>query len=542
MRQHTKLLLILSLSFLVAILLTAASEYHSARREVMVDLQREAESIRGVLMATRRVYHHQFLESGIPLNDDTIGFLPAHAMNRISEDFEAWVDTGVTFNNVSDQPRNPDNLADSVEMEGIAFFKKNPSEEKRFVPFTTEEGEEFYHYSRPIWVEKYCLKCHGKRQDAPPTVQARYENAYDYKVGDLRGIMSIKLPSGLAQDRAMSAAWQSFWAYFATFTIVFVLVYWLLIRYTVRRLRKLEDGVHHLADGNFDYVTGIQGSDEVARVASVFDKMVKKLGERAAALDVSQLELGRANQAKSEFLANMSHELRTPLNAVIGFSEGLLERTHRHPLNDHQIDRLRKIKRSGKHLLFLINSTLDISKVESGNVEVETSSFDLRLLAGEVGDITEGAFKEKTNVRFHLEVDENLPPIHSDREKVKQVLINLVTNALKFTDRGDVTLRIRHADDSFLMSVQDTGVGIPADEVDKIFDKFYQIRRASPSSVKGTGLGLSICEMFAELLGASLNVDSVVGVGSTFTLCAPSYVIVNEPIRTYTLNENLVTS
>ncbi len=282
-------------------------------------------------------------------------------------------------------------------------------------------------------------------------------------------------------------------------------------------------------------------SQDLAQTHSLLKVQAEDISRKADALALSQEELGRANQAKSDFLANMSHELRTPLNAVIGFSEGLLERTDRHPLNDHQIDRLGKINKSGHHLLSLINGILDISKVEAGKVEVETSSFDLRLLAAEVADITEGAFREKSSVHFHLKVDENLPPLRSDREKIKQVLINLMGNALKFTERGEVTVRIQHVEDRFYMSVQDTGVGIPANQVDKVFDKFHQIRQASPNSIKGTGLGLSICKLFADLLGATLSVDSAVGVGSTFTLCVPASITASEQTHHDKLNENLVT-
>ena len=288
MKLQTKLLLILVPIFLVAVLLTVALDYRAAKHAALSDLKREADNVRGVLMATRRVYHRQFLESGLPLNDHTIGFLPAHAMSRISVDFDEWSDSGLTFSNVSDRPRNPENQADAVEMESIAFYRDNPVSEERFVPFESEDGESYYHYSRPIRVEQYCLKCHGRQEDAPPTIQGRYDNAYDYEIGDLRGILSIKLPGAIADARAMASVKRTLWSSVATFGFVFGLVYWLLIRYTVRRLKRLASSVDRLADGDYGCSTGITGGDEVARVASLFDDMVQKLSDHDRKLRSSE--------------------------------------------------------------------------------------------------------------------------------------------------------------------------------------------------------------------------------------------------------------
>jgi len=283
-------------------------------------------------------------------------------------------------------------------------------------------------------------------------------------------------------------------------------------------------------------------SQNLEKTHSQLATQAKEMTQKAAELAVAQEELQRANKAKSEFLANMSHELRTPLNAVIGFSEGLIERRDRHPLNDHQMDRLSKINKSGQHLLSLISDILDISKVESGKLEVHSSSFDVCVMATEVADVAEGLCRDKSLVSFRLEIDENLPTLTSDRERIKQVLINLVGNAMKFTEQGQIILRIRYAGNHFLMSVQDTGIGIPAKQCDKVFDKFHQIRDASTSSIKGTGLGLAICKAFADLIGATLSVESAVGVGSTFTLSVPEKFFAGERSHLEIQDENLVTS
>ena len=228
-----------------------------------------------------------------------------------------------------------------------------------------------------------------------------------------------------------------------------------------------------------------------------------------------------ASVAKSEFLANMSHELRTPLSAVIGFSEGLLERADIHPLNKHQKDRLGKIKTNGEYLLQLINGVLDIARIESGKIDLRITTFDVEPVVWEVGDVAAALANDKPTVSFTLDLEEHLPPITSDRDKVRQILINLIGNAIKFTEQGSVTLRVRVNNGSLLFSVEDTGVGIAADHLDHLFDKFYQVKQEMRSSLQGTGLGLAISNAFTSLLSGTLTVESVVGQGSTFTLSVP---------------------
>ncbi len=241
----------------------------------------------------------------------------------------------------------------------------------------------------------------------------------------------------------------------------------------------------------------------------------RSLQEYAAAAEAATL-------AKNEFLANMSHELRTPLNAIIGFSDGLLERANRHPLNDHQKDRLAKIKRSGEHLLSLINSVLDIAKIEAREHQVVASLFDATLLVQEVVALLDPLLRNKPGVVVDNVCGDAERLIFSDRDKIKQVLINLLGNAIKFTSRGRVAVRVDVVDGRLRICVEDTGIGIAAKDLPHIFDKFYQVKQIR-TSFDGTGLGLSICKAFAELLGGAVTAQSVPGQGSSFTLELPLY-------------------
>ena len=191
MKLQAKLLIPFGLVLISAFSIIEVVGYQQTQEGVLAELRQNAREIRGILMATRRVYHAQFIDSELPLNEKTLGFLPAYAMTRISDDFKNWSSNGLTFNNVSDRPRNPDNKADEIELKALDYFRANPTEKEQLTPFNNGQGEPFYHFSSPIWIEEYCLKCHGEQHKAPETISQLYDTSFNYKLGELRGIMSI---------------------------------------------------------------------------------------------------------------------------------------------------------------------------------------------------------------------------------------------------------------------------------------------------------------------------------------------------------------
>ena len=230
-------------------------------------------------------------------------------------------------------------------------------------------------------------------------------------------------------------------------------------------------------------------------------------------------QLEAASQHKSEFLANMSHELRTPLNAIIGFSEVLSERMFGE-LNEKQEEYLKDIHASGQHLLSLINEILDLSKIEAGRMELELANFDFpTAIDNAVTLVRERAGRR--GIALHQAVDERLGQIRGDERKIKQVLLNLLSNALKFTSEGGrIEVRAGLIDGMAEISLTDTGVGIAPEDQEAIFEEFRQVGTAA-KKVEGTGLGLALSRKFVELHGGRIWVESQVGVGSTFTFTIP---------------------
>ena len=236
------------------------------------------------------------------------------------------------------------------------------------------------------------------------------------------------------------------------------------------------------------------------------------LQERSAQLEV-------ASRHKSEFLASMSHELRTPLNAVLGFSEVLLERMFG-DINEKQEEYLRDIHSSGRHLLELLNEILDLSKVEAGQMELEFTSLDVpAALEYAASMLRERATAHSIDLR--IELGRSVDAVEADELRFKQVVLNLVSNAVKFTpDGGTVVIRAEEVDTDLHVSVKDTGVGVPVDDRERIFESFQQGGRGA-SREEGTGLGLTLSRRIVELLGGRMWLESEVGVGSTFGFSIP---------------------
>jgi len=229
-----------------------------------------------------------------------------------------------------------------------------------------------------------------------------------------------------------------------------------------------------------------------------------------------------ANQAKSAFMANMSHELRTPLNAIIGFTR-IVKRKAEGVLPEKQTDNLEKVLSSAEHLLGLINTVLDIAKIEAGRMDLQVSHFSINALVDQCYNTAQPLVKP--NIQFKKNNDLTLPLVYSDQDKIKQIILNLLSNAAKFTHTGSITLAVHHTGSVFMVDVMDSGIGMNEEALSRVFEEFQQADSSTTRQYGGTGLGLAISRNLAHLLGGNLTVTSEPGIGSTFTLTLPIYYL-----------------
>lgn len=228
----------------------------------------------------------------------------------------------------------------------------------------------------------------------------------------------------------------------------------------------------------------------------------------------------RDERLETEFLATVSHELRTPLNAILGFSQVLLDQMDG-PLTEDQREDVDTIRQSGEHLRDLVDDVLDLARIESGLFTLDRKAVQLEPIVRDVGRLLEAQRRDKPVV-IETHIEEDLPPADADPKRLRQIVMNLATNALKFTDRGTVVISVSAVEDGLRVMVQDTGAGIPQDQIHAIFEEFTQVRSVKRKG-QGTGLGLAICKRLVDLHDGRIDVQSVVGQGSAFAVVLPTW-------------------
>jgi signal transduction histidine kinase len=302
---------------------------------------------------------------------------------------------------------------------------------------------------------------------------------------------------------------------------------WLALRVT-RPLVHLRQATTALAEGRRTAPINMTRQDELGDLGRAFDHMAAALAERTGQLETANEDLAeqnrriqQADRLKSEFLANMSHELRTPLNAIIGFAE-IMHDGKVGPMSSQHKEYLGDVLTSARHLLQLINDILDLSKVEAGKMEFRPTRVNLALVVQEARAIVR-AMAAKKRINLRSEIDPSLCDIETDPRSLKQILYNYLSNALKFTPEGGVvTVRAKpEALEQFRIEVEDNGIGIPAEDQQRLFVEFQQLDASTGKKYSGTGLGLALTKKIVEAQGGRVGVNSAPGAGSVFYAVLP---------------------
>jgi signal transduction histidine kinase len=277
-------------------------------------------------------------------------------------------------------------------------------------------------------------------------------------------------------------------------------------------VKRMDTRLREIASGDFSRRVEVPNRDELGALAANLNRMNEELGRL-----YHQLEA--ASRHKSQFLANMSHELRTPLNAILGYTELILDNVYGE-VSEKVREVLESLEKSGRHLLGLINHVLDLSKIEAGQLTLALTDYSMREVVHSVLTAVEALAAEK-HLALTATVPPDLPVGRGDERRITQVLLNLVGNAIKFTETGEVRIHVTASDSAFRVSISDTGAGIAPADQEKIFEEFQQAESSGTRKKGGTGLGLAIAKRIVELHGGRIWVASSPGQGSTFSFMLP---------------------
>lgn len=517
--------IVLAMSVLMLISLTWS--IHAKREVARQNMMTQAQLITEQFMAVR---------SFIAANQDSINYdskgnfefkhlNPAAVGRGVGEIFNERTD--YTFKQTRLSPRNPANLPDLFEVEQLQRLQENSSQEPQWAEDELN-GNRVFRYMIPLYAEKECLACHGG--PAGETDISGYHRE-GLQEGDFAGMLSVVINAELFYGELSRIITEQVVFFLALLFLIVSILYILQKKLVTTPLEGLAAMTVNLSQGDFNRVDAlVNGQGEIKvleerfrtmarELAAIYQGLEQKIKERTVELENEKEKLARTNhdlekmnQLQSEFLASVSHELRTPLSCILAFIELLQSPAFVHQREQNLID----LKSSAEKLLTMVNNLLDTAKLEAGAIK-------LNILPHKADDIVAGIVKAfrplagGKNIVLTVDTEVDLPLVCCDVERVRQVLFNLLGNAVKFTEpNGEVTVRVKRDMNSVLFMVEDSGVGVKDAEKEVIFDRFRQGDTSLNKKQPGSGLGLYLSKGLVEQQGGQMGVESQPGLKTVF--------------------------
>ena len=499
------------------------------------------------LLDTGRARSQTLLDRHFQLNSSSQTTLPLNSLGLLADVNDSDI-RWIRYTPAPAQPDDDENKNTSIELtekisQTIEALKKNPTQNDKIL-LNKETGTLRANYVRIFRATDNCRTCHNPQGSASP-----------FSLNEHIGTVIISL-RGIGSEISKTILMNKIWVIVAGLIGgigAIVIFYWITQRVILRPIRQLRAIANNVTEGNLDIRSAIQTGDEYEKLANAFNNMLdglqaaqeklrqanKQLDAKIAELSERNIELFKANKVKGEFLANISHEFRTPLNAILGFAQVLREKPSAAGLTKDKAQKYAEnIISSGNSLLNMINDLLDLAKTQAGKMELHIEKTSVQQLSLELIS-SFSLMTEKKKIKIKLKVDSDIPLVLTDAGKVRQILYNFLSNAVKFTPlRGKIEIRAgaplseppyvakwepeeMAVEKMVRIAVSDTGCGIAENDREKIFEKFRQVDGSITRESTGTGLGLTISTELAAMLAGSIGLQSELEKGSTFWLDIP---------------------
>jgi signal transduction histidine kinase len=553
MTIQTRLLFMIGIILLATFISLSYINYQQSIKNAQQDLFDQADKVRNLLMAYRHTGQKVFLEQKLPITEKTLGLLPAYAIGQMSKLYPNWDKSGFSFNNVSDQPRNPEHQADAMELEIMEYFRQQDAKDIVFKPFTNQKGEKYFIYARPIWIKKRCLICHSTPEKAPKTIRERYDKAYNYKVGDLRGILSIKMPAATIEKRAWEFFYNNAKIQFLAMIIIFVLVMIIIRKSIIKPINLLSQAIMGISNGDYSKrINGLDGEfEDIQKSYNIMGyelemnrkELENRVAQRTEELSInnkvlketldtlqeaqSQLVESEKMAALGGLVAGVAHEINTPLGVGVTAASHLeaLNISLKNKLESNALKKsdlenyLTESVETGTIILNNLNRAADLIRsfklIAVDQSQDNKRVFNIKKYIYEILISLKPALK-KTKLNIDIICPDDIE-INCNPGQLSQVFTNLFMNSIHHAfDEGQsglLKLEVKQETEKMRFHYNDNGKGISEENLKKVFTPFFTTARHKG----GSGLGLStIYNIITQNLKGSIRCESIKGQGTDF--------------------------